>query len=69
MWKGVIVPRVMYGMEVIKINKKEVDDLEITQNKVARMGLGARKWVATETLRGEMGWSSFEERIDKVKIK
>ena len=69
LWKGVAVPSIMYGMEVIKMNMKEVDELEVIQNKVARMGLGANKWTAKETLRGEMGWSTFEERIDKAKVK
>merc|ERR1711911_222220 len=36
---------------------------------MARLGLKANKYAGTETLRGEMGWSSFEERVDKAKIK
>ena len=48
---------------------KEIKGLEVVQNKTARLGLGARKFTPTETLRGEMGWSTFEERIQKTKIK
>ena len=33
------------------------------------MGLGANRHVGIEALRGEMGWSTFEERIDQAKIK
>lgn len=36
---------------------------------MARIGLGASKWVASEALRGDMGWSSFEERVDKAILK
>ena len=69
LWKGIAVPTIMYGTEIIEINKKEERGLEIVQNRAARRGLGANKHVATEALRGEMGWSSFEERTDESKIK
>ena len=55
LWKGLAVPTVMYGMEVIESGKKEEKGLEIVQNRAARRGLGANKHVATEALRGEMG--------------
>ena len=58
----------MYGIEVIDINKKEKKGMEIVQNKAARRGLGANKHVAIPALRGEIGWSTFEERVDKAKI-
>ena len=47
---------------------KKKKGLEIVQNKAARKGLGANRHVAIGALRGEMGWSTFEERIDKAKI-
>ena len=59
----------MYGTEVIDIGKKETQGMEVIQNKVARTALGTNKYVAVEVLRGEMGWSSFEERLDKTKMK
>ena len=69
LWKGIAVPTVMYGTELTDLGKKEEKGLEIVQNRAARRGLGANKHVATEALKGEMGWSSFEERIDQAKIK
>ena len=36
--------------------------IEIVQNKAAMRGLGANRHVAVEALRGDMGWSTFEER-------
>ena len=69
MWKSVAVPNILYGSEILDIGKKEIKNLETVQNKVARMGLRANKYAVTETLRGEMGWSLFEERIEKGKMK
>ena len=50
MWKGVAVPSIMYGMEILTMTRTEIRSIETTQNKVARLGLGANKWVATEAL-------------------
>ena len=69
LWKGIAVPTIMYGTELTDLGKKEEKGIEIVQNRAARRGLGANKHVATEALKGEMGWSSFEERIDQAKIK
>ena len=68
MWKGWAVPAIMYGMEIIPINQAEQKGLEVVQNKMAKACLGANNYAATQALRGEMGWSSFEERINKAKI-
>ena len=43
--------------------------VEKTQNQVARFALGAPKYVATEALRGEMGWSQFSERYERGLLK
>ena len=69
LWKGIAVPTIMYGTEVIGLGKKQVKGLEIVQNKAARRGLGANRHAGIEALRGDMGWSSFEERIDQAKVK
>ena len=57
------------GCTKYTIRNGNIKDLEVTQNKVARMGLGANRTTAVEALRGDMGWSSFEERIHKGKLK
>ena len=69
LWKGIAVPTLLYGAEILEIGGKETKGLEVVQNKAARGGLGAGKYTPIETLRGEMGWSTFEERIQKSKIK
>ena len=48
---------------------KEVQGLQVVKNKAARVGLRVNKYAPTETLRGEMGLSTFEERVDKAKAK
>ena len=68
LWKGWAVPAIMYGAEIIDMGQNEIKGLDIVQNKMARVALGANKYAATEALRGEMGWSSFEERVNKAKI-
>ena len=47
--------------------KQKKRGLKIVHNRAARRGLGANRHVATEALRGEMRWSTFQERIDKTK--
>ena len=58
----------MYGLEIMEVGGKEKRGLEMVQNRAARRGLGANRHVATEALGGEMGWSTFQERIDKTKM-
>ena len=59
----------MYVTEIIDIGRKEIQGMEVAQNKVARVVLGANRYVTGDVLRGEMGWSSFEERVNKTKMK
>ena len=41
LWKGLAVPTVMYGLEIMEVEGKEKRGLEIVQNRAARRGLGA----------------------------
>ena len=68
-WKSVAVPGIMYGMDVIAWKEKEIAKLEVGQNKIARMALNAPKYAAIEALRGDMGWSTFRERISKATLR
>ena len=68
-WKSVAVLSVMYGMEVIAWSEKEIDKLEVGQNRVARMALNAPRYAAVEALRDCMGWSTFRERHIKATLK
>ena len=68
LWKTVGVPDVMYGAGVIPWTKDEFNKLETIQNDIGRVALGATRIVATESIRGEVGWSSFEERVMKSNL-
>lgn len=68
-WKSVAVPSIMYGMDVIAWNESELEKLEVGQNRVARMALNAPKYAAIEALRGDMGWSTFRERLTKATLR
>ena len=49
------VPIIMYGMDVTAWCEKEIDQLEVGQNKVARMALNVPRYAAVEALRGDLG--------------
>ena len=68
LWKGVAVPYCLYGAEVTMYREADIEKLEKTQNIMGRWGLGAPRCTAVEALRGDMGWSTFRERIIKGKL-
>ena len=68
LWKTLAVPSIMYGMNVLNWSECELQKLEIIQNKVGRIALGANKYVSVEAIRGDLGWSSFSERSMKGNI-
>ena len=65
LWKTVAVPNLMYGMNVINWSESHMQKLEVVQNKVGRVALGANGYAAIEAIRGDMGWSTFSERCMK----
>ena len=67
--KGLAVPTVMYGLEIMEFVRKEKRGVEIVQNRAARRCLGANRHVATEALRGEMGWSRLLFKRELMKQK
>ena len=68
LWKGVAVPYCLYGSEVTHYREGDIAHLEKAQNTVGRWGLGAPRSTAVEAVRGDMGWSTFRERIIKGKL-
>ena len=59
----------MYGIDITDVGKREIKGMEVIKNKVARVVPGANRYVAVEALRREMGWISFEVRVNKTKMK
>ena len=68
LWKTLAVPSIMYGMNVLNWSECKLQKLEIIQNKVGRIALGANNYVSVEAIRGDLGWSSFSERNMKGNI-
>ena len=53
-WKGVVVPMTLHGIETLHVRVKDSHSLETIQNKAARLRLGANKYNPSGTLRDEM---------------
>ena len=58
----------MYGTNAISWTKKDIGRLEVIQNKVGRLALGCGMGTGVHAIRGDMGWSTFEERFMKGKL-
>ena len=67
-WKSVALPAVLYGNQVIHYNEKEIQQLQVIENRVYRYILGAPIHTPTCTLRGEIGASEMRSRLIKNKI-
>ncbi|KAF2368185.1 hypothetical protein FHG87_001047 [Trinorchestia longiramus] len=58
----------MFGMNVLTWNKGDLEKLEVLQNRVGRLALGAPKWTVVKAIRGDLGWSLFSERMLSVVV-
>lgn len=58
----------MCGTDVTARNKSEMDALEIQQYRVPRVTLNAPKYKSVETLRGDVGWSTFRKDFKNFKV-
>lgn len=38
---------------------------EVVQNGVGRSAYGANRYAAVESIRGDVGWSTFKEKLEK----
>ena len=68
LWKGIALPYCLYGVEITTYRENDLMQLEKVQNIVGRWGLGAPRSTAVEAIRGDMGWSTFKERVVKGKL-
>ena len=65
-WKGIAVTKLMYGCGALAWYQTECDDLEVKQNDMGRWLWTDCRHVRNELIRGETGWSTFEEREAKA---
>ena len=69
LWNCMACPGILYGCEVIQMDKNTYDKLEVAQNMMARSVLGARRFCSIAALRNELGWRSMRVRIYEMKLK
>ena len=67
-WKGVALPHILMGNQVVVFNQEEVESLQVIENGVYRKILGGTRDTVLETLRGEIGSSLMSSRIMENKI-
>ena len=67
-WKGVALPSILMGNQVVNFTKTQIGELQITENSVYRKILGGAPKTVVETLRGDIGASLMESRIMENKI-
>ena len=62
-WKLQIIPALLYGKQVVILNKKLIDKLQTIENEVYRYILGLGNTTPVAALRGEIGASRIETRV------
>ena len=67
-WKGLVLPNLLFGLDITPYRKDELSKLQVYENKAFRNILGVPRYTAVEFLRGEIGASSMLARDAKNKI-
>lgn len=67
-WKNICLPAILYGLDIMKLNTKDIDKLQVIENNVYRKILRAASYTPTGTLRGEIGSSLMKTRLYKGKL-
>ena len=67
-YKGLALPNILYGQEIVIFNKNDLDKLQIIENRAFRFILQVPTYTAIEYLRGEVGASDMQSRDMKCKI-
>ena len=68
-WKNVALPSILYGTSIVPLTETEINKLQIIENGVYRQILGAAKYTARSTLRGEIGASSMKARVIENRLR
>ncbi|KAF2357212.1 Zinc finger C2H2-type [Trinorchestia longiramus] len=56
----------MFGINIMAWNGRDLEKLEVLQNRVGCVALGTLKWMAANALSGDLGWSLFSKRMVKA---
>merc|ERR1711909_47892 len=67
-WKGVALPSILMGNQVVNFTKTQIEGLQVTENGVYGKILGRVPGTVLETMRGDIGASLMVSRIMENKI-
>ena len=67
-WKGLVLPNILYGTDVIGMRSEDISKLQTLDNMAYRFILKVPKYTAIEFLRGEVGASAAISRDMKNKL-
>ena len=68
LWERVGIPGMLYGLDVIAVNQKDIEWLEKAQREMGKWLLGAPPCVGTEAVLGELGWLPVRECLAMRKL-
>ena len=66
-WKGIALPSILYGVNVINLSEEEIDDLQNIKNSVYRTILNAPQYAPNSNLRSEIGSSLIKKKDNEWK--
>jgi len=67
-WKGVVLPRVLYGAEVVRLKVEDMNSIQKQENAAMRRMLEAGRGVAIAGMRGEIGMGTVRSRVARGRI-
>ena len=67
-WKGVVLPRVLYGAEVVGLRAADLDIIQRQENAAMRRMLGACRGVAVAGMRGDIGIGTVKSRVARGRV-
>lgn len=67
-WKSIVLPTILYAINIMNIREIDIEKLQVIENGVYRKILGAPKYAANSTLRGEIGASKMKSRVIESRL-
>ena len=69
LWRGKMLPAILYGAELLLFTKKWIDKAEKAQNGLGRYLLKVNRRTVSSAIRAELGWSSIKDLAYLHKIR
>ena len=68
-WRNILLPGVLYGLEVMPWSSEQMDELDIGQNKMGKILLGLPPSTANVTIQALLGLKPIKQLILKGRVK